>query len=410
MQNILEKIFLKPKTFIFFFSFLICIIFYLLIPESYKNNESSDYISFYEPVAKNIAYKGFFIDDIENLGFRYPPGFSIILAVIFILSDIFFISHENAVFIFSILCISFSSIIIYLISKNIFGEKKALIAPILFTTYPLLLWTIKQPNSESPFMLLILYSLYIIQKIFNNNEKKYEIYILGFTIAYSILIRPIAILLPLIVIFFFILHYLNSKKTKTIKYIIAFSVICFITLLPWEIYAYSKINKVILISTSGGAGIYDGLTYNINLKKYREKIQYSDEIENLMIRIKEKTSLKSKPSEVLSVVIYEFYNNPIDVIKLYLIKFSRAFYATDSQRNENIIFIIQVFYLNFLFICLFLFYKYKKQNLLFNMFILCTFFYFIAMSTIALSIVRYIVPVTSYLFIFTPIVFLKKEN
>lgn len=409
MQNILEKIFLKPKTFIFFFSFFICIIFYLLIPESYKHNESTDYLSFYEPVAKNIAYKGILIDDLENLGFRYPPGFPIILAVIFILSDIFFISHQNGIFIFSILCISLSSIIIYLISKNIFGEKKALIAPILFTTYPLLLWTIKQPNSESPFILFILYSIYIIQKILNNNEKKYQIYILGFTIAYSMLIRPIAILLPIIVIFFLFLNYLKNKNKKIIKYVINFAIICAITLLPWEIYAYSKINKIILLSSNGGASIYDGLTYNSNLKNYRQKIEYSKEIDDLMNNIKSNISLKSKPSEILFVVKEEFLKNPINVIYLYIIKAFRVLYATDSQRNEAIIFIIQIIYLSLLTFCFFKS-KYYYSNDIFYIFLLTILIYIWCMGILVLSIVRYMIPFISIFFIFTPIIIKPKKE
>lgn len=54
--------------------------------------------------------------------------------------------------------------------------------------------------------------------------------------------------------------------------------------------------------------------------------------------------------EIINSLIEEFKENPISVIKLYIYKSIRALYGTDSQRNEVIISIIQIFYFKFLLI------------------------------------------------------------
>ena len=298
-KTVQELLLKNPRKNIFFLAFIIGITFWMIIPQSYKQNESTDYDSFYKPVAENILYKRQLIDKEANLTYRYPPGFPVILAGLFIISETTNISKEHIIFIFSVFCIGLSGILIFEISKLFFYESFAFLSSLIFVSYPLLLWTIKQPNSESPFIpLLYTGVLFLIQELKKEKFAKSKILLTGVFWGLAMLIRPIAIGLPflisLVIIFFFKSFPIGQRLLISLL-IISGSVL---TISPWESLVYSNEKKIILLSSSGGAGIFDGLTFNTVLKGYRVKHQYPADVEQFMKEVSQKESLNSSPSKL----------------------------------------------------------------------------------------------------------------
>lgn len=80
---------------VFLGTIALILLFWAILPESYRVNESTDYTGFYEPVAMNLIQgKGLSLHG--ELATRYPPGYPMILAGAFQIADWTNISHSNA--------------------------------------------------------------------------------------------------------------------------------------------------------------------------------------------------------------------------------------------------------------------------------------------------------------------------
>ncbi len=383
-------------------------LFYFLLPTSYKVNESTDYDFFYEPVANDIVNGKSLSDNSIRNNFRYPIGFPLILSMVFKISDLFYINRDFGVTIFSIFCFCFSSLIIFELYKLYLGSNLAIISSLIFITYPIVLWTIKQPNSETPFIPFLFLSIFLLFKIDEKNKLYYCI--LGFLLGCTMLIRPIGIFLPfvfsLIILYKFGLS--NLKKSLISVAILLFSTL--ITVAPWEYYIYKNHNKIVLLSSGGTPSIVDGLTFNSNLKNYRQKLELSPDVQNVIDTFYKTINNDSQLRDIKEVVFNELINNPIAVIKLYILKLFRSLYATDSHRRENIIILIQ---LSYFFLSLFTVNKLFKNNIIGKFEILSIVFillYFLLMSSLVLSILRYTTPIIALILPVLAGIFYKKAQ
>lgn len=392
----------------------ICSIFWFMIPESYKVIESSDYLSYYKPAGQNILSNKP-IEGIEpnKIGYKYVPGFPIALSFLFKISLETGINENTIIFYFSVICLAISALILYEISIIFWNNNESLLISFIYLTYPLILWFIKQPNPESLFTPLLFMSILLFIKAKEHNKHK-ELYLMsGIFLGCSILTRPIAIGIPIIYSLFYLYqnNAIQKISKKTLISLILMNLGISSLIIPWEYYIYTKEKKIIVLSTNGSAGVYDGLTFNVNLKNYRVKKNLPDDIEFLMIQINNQISIKSELNIILKVLVNELKNNPLSVIKLYIYKSIRSLYATDSQRNEREIFIIQIFYLLLILYSIVLVIK-NKHFKEYSLFFIVLFFYFWFMATTSLSIVRYMTPIIGFMFIFIPalIKFRKKKN
>lgn len=397
---------LRKKYYIFLFlcTFIICSIFWLIIPKSYKIIESSDYLYYYKPAAQNILNL-IPIEGIEpnKIGYKYVPLFPIFLSILFKLSSITSIDENIIIYYFSVLCLAVSSIILYEISRIFWSEKKSLFISLIFITYPLILWFIKQPNPESLFTPLLFVSILFFIKAKTSNKDNLLYFLSGLFIGFSMLTRPIAIGLTVIFGLFYLYqnNFIKNMSKKVLINLLLINIGTILVVLPWEYYVYSKENKIILLSTNGAAGVYDGLTFNANLKNYRLKKQLPEDMESLINRFNNQLNINSTLGDIISTLFSEFKDNPITVIKLYLYKSLRALYGTDSQRNEIPISIIQIFYFTLIISSIII----VRKNVLFgefDLFFITLFIYFWFMATTSLSIVRYMTPIMGIFFIFLP--------
>jgi hypothetical protein len=150
-----------PELTIIIAAIITLTIFYEVLPQSMKINESGDYFHRYKPSAERI-YKSF---DFKTEGL-YVPGYPAIIASLFLFSNIFKTNVELMILIFQLICFCISAILIYKIS-NLFIEKTyAIIPAFIWITYPPNLYIMKQPGVPSiPFTTLILFILFLFTKI-----------------------------------------------------------------------------------------------------------------------------------------------------------------------------------------------------------------------------------------------------
>ncbi|HMN61959.1 MAG TPA: glycosyltransferase family 39 protein [Anaerolinea sp.] len=391
----------NPIYFIVFISsILITSLFLLLLPKNWKVNESTDYSSFYEPVARNIlAGKGYTRSG-DSIDSFYPPGYPLILAMVFGLSKALYIPENVMITVFQVILTTVSVVLIFHLAQKVTNTKAALIAALVWMTYPFQLWLTKQPNSEIPFMAIlfsgcaILFSASCFQIC-----KKSPYLISGLFIGLAILTRPIAILFPLVLVISLYFSLSNIPGRKKVLLSIVFITGVLLPIIPWESFVYAKTGKVVLISENSSMALRGGLVFAISDNAYKQPVSVPPDVRLLMMEIKEQYDDLSSNEKIISFIGAKIIKTPLTIIKLFGIKALRSWYATDRQSYEKYIVLIQLPYVFLIISGSFLALKRGKtaRKVLIGIWLLtlCNW----GMTILVTSTLRYMVPVIGLQFV-----------
>ena len=178
---------------IFLLAILITVLFWNILPARFQINESSDYLKFYEPVARNIVQgSGITLRDSPATG--YPPGHPIFLAAVFKFAELFMLPEEAVISTVILICTGLSSLFLFILARQVWGPVPAAVSALVWTTYPLALWLTKQPNSEVSFLVFFYGSFALLWSALSRKEQPMFFYFSsGFLIGIAMLIRPIAL-------------------------------------------------------------------------------------------------------------------------------------------------------------------------------------------------------------------------
>src|SRR5512134_2248783 len=120
---------------IFALSMVVAAIFWSVLPAEFRENQSTDYLLSYEPVARSIAAgQGITLDG--ELATRYPPGFPILLAGAFQAGEALGLDDEATLLDFRLLCVRLSEVMIYALARLIWSPRLALLPALAWSTYP----------------------------------------------------------------------------------------------------------------------------------------------------------------------------------------------------------------------------------------------------------------------------------
>lgn len=391
----------KLPALIFVGALLLVLIFWLVIPFN-ENGENVDYLHYYAPVARNIvAGAGITLDGVE-IATRYPPGYPLILALVFKFAAWFSLPTQLTLAIFNLLCYGASAVLIFLLASNIWDNKSALISVACWGSYLPLLWLTSQPSSEVPFLVFTYASLYLFYFALQHKKTHFHWYFLsGLCGGCAALIRPNGLLVGAALVLASL--FLQTKPIKLRGALIALLLAGnLVVLLPWQSLVYLKTGKVIGLSTGLVPSMRDGLRFAVNPKSYRLDINVPEDVRLLTGRIHTRFDEMDNMRRLISVVAEESSKQPTALLKLLAIKAARSWYATDSGRRETILFLMQLVYLSVLLVGLIGTWRdnTNHRQLLVLVGLLVALFW--GVTILVLSILRYMVPVIGLLFVFLP--------
>lgn len=390
-------------VFIFFVSILVSSIYLLVFKDvgpAQHRIPDTDYLTTYKPIAEDIL-NGNIFEGIDTSGriTEVPPGYPLILSIIFWISNLSGINEFDLIVLFNIIVSALSACLVFKIGNHIFGRKIGLISALLWMSYPFNLWFIKNPNTEVPFIFLLYLGIYLYLIVLDRISFK-NIFITGIIIGFASLVRPISILLffP-----FILLVFLIKTIPQKYKYFIAVILIVgnILAILPWEVYAFFKIKEIIPLSTLGTIAINEGLTFALQSGEGGNEVVVPSDVRELMEKINARPF--NTGGEIVGFYVRELINNPTPLFKLLGIKMARAWYATSQKWYEGRILIIQFFYLLTAFLGITYMLKVYRNKTRYAIFLLSIISYFWLITIATLSVLRYMVPAMGLVIIFSAI-------
>lgn len=389
---------LWPLVIVLLASSVITVAFWRLIPEQFRLNEQSDYASSYEPAARSLlAGHGPTVGG--ELVTGYPPGYPLILAGIFGVSHWLGVPEETSLSAFAVICMALASMFIFVLARMFWGVRPALISALLWMTYPFALWLTKQPNSELPFMVIFYGGLCLFWYALARRLSARVYFLCGLVFGVAMLVRPIAMGIGLVAaaVVWFVPRELNRRVRAALIAMLLLGNLS--AVLPWEAWAYHKTGQVIPLSTNGVRSMRDGMTFAVVSKGYRQNSSAPADVVTVMDDIRAHIDEIRTFRDVPPIMLREFRARPVAVTKLVLIKLARSWYATDSGRKELPILFIQLGYLLLVGWAGWKSWRAGGINRAFLVSALFLVAYFWGMTFLALSILRYMVPVCGLLFV-----------
>jgi 4-amino-4-deoxy-L-arabinose transferase-like glycosyltransferase len=374
----------------------------VVVPERFfQTHDPPDYARFYRPVAYNILDGHGIVTDDGEVAVRYPPGYPLMLAAVYGLGDMLNIAEDTIVMAFIWLCSALVPVMIFYLGRALFNPVAGLLAALLWMTYPFALWLIGQPFTEPPFLVVFLGALWLLWHTLLRHPDRYLNYVIfGLLIGVAMLIRPAAIGLGVIAV---IIVWMMRQPPGVTGRLIASGLILIgnlIAVMPWQLYASARTDENVLLSSGGLPSTVFGVMFAVHPSRpyHPSIIGLSDEVLALQQRI----YVHDEAGEIetlgafVRIMAGELRSDPGAMIQLMAIKTARAWYATSSTQQDNLIFMIQVPYLLMAVAAAIVVWR-RQQTTVAALLLLVLYLWIITIA--ALPLLRYMMPAMALLFI-----------
>lgn len=398
---------------VFVSALLVTLVFWIFLPPEFQKIESRDYFAFYEPEARSIAAGHWSELSGSQLPTRIPPGYPIFLAGLFGLASLLHLPETLVLSATTLLCVATTAVLLFLIARTIWGIPLALVVAGTWMTYPFALWLTKEPRSEMLFTLFLYCGFGLYWRALSRTNRSGRIlFVSGIAQGLAMLIRPIGLAVGVVLsaIVWFTKRDLSAQlRVSMIAALLLGNVVA---ILPWEAWVYQQTGKMIVLSTSGASSITDGLTFAQNPQGYREVINVSDEATAVMqeIALSSVAGKMDTYAGISAIMAQELQTHPSGVAEIAWLKVWRSWYATDSGRYENIVALIQAVYLAVLLWGAWRSWRLEGMPRRLTFCLSSLALYFWGVTFLALSILRYMVPVLGLLFLFIPGIFYSPRS
>jgi hypothetical protein len=315
-------------------------VFWLFVPGEWtvEANAFRDYYGYFAPVAKNLAAGKGLLTNEGTVATLYPPGYPLMLAALIVLAGWTGIAYETWVALLTLASVALSAVLLFNIAWRLLGVRCAWITAALWISYPSALWLAKQPSSDTAFLPFFYGALLLfLPLLLDETDSARAAAVVGAVMGLAALVRPIALLAaPVLAL---CLAFYGSRESWWRRVCPALALLAgyAVILLPWEVWVWRQTGNWILVSTNGPASISDGLTQAVSERGYRHPINVPVGVRLIMedarARQREfRLHTRADVAEFLSAAVRE---RPLQLLQLVWWKAKRAWYGTDSQRGEE---------------------------------------------------------------------------
>lgn len=307
---------------------LLLMVFHGLVPNHWRAATVMDY----ELQTKGLLEGRGFLGEDGTVSDRYPPLFPLLLAAQFATADRLGIERVTVTSLVSITTASLAGVLMLQCALLVVPLPMAAFAGFAVLLMPHLAYATLKPLSVVPYVTLLMAVVTVVlRQVAMNRIDLSRWAFIGFLVAVMMLLRPIAILFPLVVVVVVLGAYRQHARRQKVQVMLAFALTLFLTLLPWEAWVLAKKGELIPLSSGGASSLRDGISFNT--KSFREPLAFGPRLEEFQSRIGEQYTTLNERGAFRRFLVAEFARDPLAVVQLYALKVRRAWYGTDSQNK-----------------------------------------------------------------------------
>ncbi len=316
---------------VFIIAVFVTLIFQTVLPAQFQDVGSTDFVTRDLPIAQAIFNGQAFIHRDQV----FAVGFPLIVAGVIHLSQVLSVPFETAMRALAVFEMGLTTVLIFFLIRFVGSARRAWLAALLWLTYPFVLWLTTQNASELSFMVFFLSGLacFYFATVFRPMAL-WSWLMAGILIGISILIRPFAVGVPIVMLVGLWILGKNDDKIKPAKSSILFLLGSLMVLAPWEITVFQNTGRWVMINDQGPASVRDGLTFAVELKGYRSGLIVPDNVMGFMRDAYANGAQLDTLEHISSFVWTYVRKDPQAILELFVIKAARAWYGTDSQRID----------------------------------------------------------------------------
>lgn len=335
--------------------------------------------------------------------FRYPPVFPLVLAASLRLGDMFGASPAVGVLLLLLSTNVLNTLLVFLCARRLWSLPAGLAAPALWLLHPAVWRQFEQPLSGTLFTTFLLAAvLLLIQALADKRHFAGRAALIGVLLGLAMLTRPIGIALGVITAGFIALFPENASFSSRLAGSGALLLASVLVVIPWELHAYHQLGDVIPLSTGGTPSILDGLSYAVDPSENRA-LHVPPDVRQLQEDIFERQYEElSTTGDIVRFFLAELRTRPGTVFKLFAIKAARSWYGTDSGTLDQYLLVLQLPFLMIGAVGVTVALRHEGTIKRIGLLTLILILYFWGMTTLVLSILRYMLPALALLFILAP--------
>ncbi|HML00474.1 MAG TPA: glycosyltransferase family 39 protein [Acidimicrobiales bacterium] len=375
----------------------------------------NDYLSFFKPVATNLLAGRGYTGLNGHIELHDPPGYPLILAFLYGAADLLGVGREGMVSVFTALCLAAAGVLIYRVTRVMFGRTVGIVASVLWITYPVEVEMAPYRFSEVPYTaVLYLTTLVFVDGAVRGVPTWRRMTMVGALIGIDALIRPQAILLviPFGLALWFRSHQVERQddtvaasrvaagrtrraggRQRAVVGLCAVMVVAYgVTISPWEIWVKVRTGDTVALSNSGPSAFINGMAIDLDPHDERGHVPLPAGVLALEKRVLAHQRSLTSMTKIASYMGHQLAAYPAPVLELLAIKAARSFYGTNSFSHETLIAVIQIPYLALMIAGLVLAWRSGGMRRWMAVFAIAVVVYVWLVTISVLSIVRYMGP------------------
>ncbi|HEV8337957.1 MAG TPA: glycosyltransferase family 39 protein [Candidatus Polarisedimenticolia bacterium] len=378
-------------------SVIVQVAFLAMLPDAVSRNQSVDWFTHHKPVTENLLRGKGLVDNAGNLCTRYPPGYFFFLAPLFWLARRLSGEPLVLVAVANVILASATGVLLFRLGEKLFDRRVGGFACLLWTTYPLNLWLLKQPDDEVPFLFVMVLGLLVIASTLLGTGTS-GFFLGGALLGLAALVRPAAWMLgPFLALGLLILKIPNRLKAAALL-----TAGFFLPILPWEIVMYRSLGQILPLSSGGPPTMMDGLTFAVKPRLGDAQVRVPADLRDWMERTQAKRPELDSPGKILRYLTGEGAEAK-PLLELLFFKIVRSWYGTEMLWHETEILLVNSVYLVLALPGVFLAGRWDLARKTPRILLLTLVVYFWGMTTMVFSLARYMVPAIMILQLFAAV-------
>ena len=321
--------FFENKKKIYIFLFLISLVSRILISYYYGDrNLENEWAILIDNLYNNNVLSMIRFGDLFVPNLWMPPVYAYF---IYLHAILFGMSDNLAIYvIFSqIIISSLTAIIFYKILYLLCSNKVSFGGAIVFSTFPLIVYSASQISSITIYLFLLLVFILLILRLVNEKSKQYfwHYVIIGTVAGILILTRR-----DFILIYFFSILYIFIFFKVSLKKIFLVLMVTSITISPYLVRNYISFDRFI-IHSGFGYNLWKAYNYNAKVEGYYGQ---SDELKYKISLVKKDINYRINEDKIYLEEAKQFIkNNPKETTKLFFKRLFSIFFIDFNSSQKN---------------------------------------------------------------------------